>query len=107
MLRNMSQTVGSAMAALCLVSTLAVAQPQPSSRPMGQSETPALSESPTPAKNQPLTLVCTKDDGKGNCTAGAGTDGKEMVVVGEGMTKGAAMTCVNKTNAIACDPIKN
>ena len=107
MLRNINKTVGSAMAALCLVSTLAVAQPQPSSRPMGQSGTPALSESPTPAKNQPLTLVCTKDDGKGNCTAGAGIDGKEMVVVGEGMTKGAAMTCVNKTNALACDPIKN
>ena len=104
---NISKTVGSAMAALCLVSTLAMAQPQPSSRPMGPSGTPALSESPTPAKNQPLTLVCTKDDGKGNCTAAAGTDGKEMVVVGEGMTKGTAMTCVNKTNALACDPLKN
>jgi len=107
MLGNSSKTVGSAMAALCLVSTLAVAQPKPSSQPMAPSGTPALSESPTPAKNQPLTLVCTKDDGKGNCTAGAGIDGKEMVVVGEGMTKGAAMTCVNKTNALACDPIKN
>ena len=107
MLGNISKTVGSAVAALCLVSTLAVAQPQPSSRPMGQSGTPALSESPTPAKNQPLTLVCTKDDGKGNCTAAAGTDGKELVVVGQGMTKGDAMTCVNKINAIDCDPIKN
>ena len=100
MLRNISKTVGSAVAALCLVSTLAVAQPQPSSRPMGQSGTPALSESPTPAKNQPLTLVCTRDDGKGNCTAAAGTDGKELVVVGQGMTKGDAMTWVNNINAI-------
>ena len=107
MLRNMTKTVGSAMAALCLISTLAVAQPQPPSQPMAPSGNPAMSETPNPAKNQPLTLVCTKDDGKGNCTAGAGADGKEMVVVGEGMTKGATMTCVNKTNAIACDPIKN
>lgn len=106
MLRTLGATFGSVMAALCLISTLAVAQPQPSSPPRTPSGTPALSESPTPAKNQPLTLICTKDDGKGNCTAGAGTDGKELVVVGEGMTKGATMNCVNKANAVECEPMK-
>ena len=100
MLANIRKPVGSALAALGRVSTLAMAQPPPSSRPMGQSETPALRASSRPATNQPLTLVCTNDDGKGNCTTAAGTDGKDMVVVGQGMTKGDAMTWVNNINAI-------
>jgi hypothetical protein len=94
------------MVALGLMATLAVVQPQPASRPLAPSETPAPSEITTPAKNQPLTLLCTKDDRKGNCTAGAGVDGKAIMVVGEGMTQGATMTCVSKIHAVACEPMQ-
>jgi len=88
MLRNISRTVGSAMAALCLVSTLAVAQTEP--MPTGQS----------------TTLTCTKDDGKGNCIAATAADGKEIVVVGEGLKKGDSMKCSNMAAVINCTPLK-
>jgi hypothetical protein len=86
MLKNISKTVGSAMAALCLVSTLAMAQ----------------SQSQSPSQQQPQYMTCTKDDGKGNCTAATRADGKEIVVVGEGVAKGARMTCVDTGNAVNC-----
>jgi hypothetical protein len=93
-----TNTVGSAVAAFCLLSARAVAQPQPASRLMALLDTPALSETTTPAKHQPLTLVCTKDDGKGTCTAGVGVDGKAMVVIGEGMTtRSAHALCAQHT----------
>ena len=106
MLPHSTETVGRVMAAFSLLSTLPVAHPHPSSRPMAPSDTPALSETTTLAKHQPLTLVCTKDDGKGNCTAGAGVDGTDIVVRGEGMTTGATMTWVHNTHARECEPMQ-
>ena len=50
------EDLGGAMAVLCLVSTLAMADE----------------------------MTCTAGDGKGNCTAATGPDGKVVVVVGEG-----------------------
>jgi hypothetical protein len=82
MLPHSTQTVGRVMAAFSLLSTLPVAHPHPASRPMAPSDTRALGETTTLAKHQPLTLVCTNDDGKGNCTAGAGVDGTDIVVLG-------------------------
>jgi len=88
MLQKTGKIFGSAMAVLCLVSTLAMAQSQPQTPPQGQSQN----------------MTCTKDDGKGNCTAATMADGKEVVVVGEGLEKGAHMTCVNRGNVVDCKP---
>lgn len=77
MLRTFGRTVGSALAALCLVSSLAMA----------------------------TEMTCTASDGKGNCTAAKGPDGKVVVVVGEGVKVGERADCVTKENGIFCTPI--
>ena len=74
MLRQFGKILGGAIAVLCLVSTLAVADE----------------------------MTCTASDGKGNCTAAAGPDGKVVVVVGEGVKVGEKMDCVDKGGLIEC-----
>jgi len=74
MLRKAGQTLGGAIAMLCLVATLAVA----------------------------TEMTCAKDDGKGDCIAATGPDGKTIVVVGEGVKTGETMDCVDRGNIIAC-----
>ena len=74
MLRTLGKTVGGALAMLCLVSTLAVADE----------------------------MVCTASDGKGNCTAATGSDGKAIVVVGEGVRVGEPVSCVDTGYMINC-----
>jgi len=82
---HISKTVGSAMVALCLVSTLAMAQSQSSAPPIPQAQNPTvyLNKAQHPpqsqAQVQPQPMTCTKDDKKGTCTAAAGADGKEIV----------------------------
>src|SRR6266702_1068682 len=68
MLQTIGKTLGSALAALCLVATLAVADE----------------------------MTCTASDGKGNCTTAVGADGKPVVVVGEGLKVGEKMDCVDR-----------
>lgn len=77
MLRQFWKTLGGALAVLCLVSTLAVADE----------------------------MTCTASDGKGNCTAATGPDGKVVVVVGEGVKVGEKMNCVHVGSTIDCKPI--
>jgi hypothetical protein len=79
MLRTVRKTVGGALALLCLASTLALAQGQ--------------------------TMTCTASDGKGNCTAAVGTDGKVIVVVGDGVQVGDKVTCQNKGYMISCETV--
>jgi len=74
MLRTIGKTVGGALAVLCLVSTLAVADE----------------------------MTCTAGDGKGNCIAAAGPDGKVIVVVGEGVKVGELVSCVDTGYMINC-----
>jgi hypothetical protein len=74
MLRTIGKTVGGALAVLCLVSTLAVADE----------------------------MTCTAGDGKGNCTAAAGPDGRVIVVVGEGVKVGEPVSCVDTGYMINC-----
>ena len=74
MLRTLGKTVGGALAMLCLVSTLAVADE----------------------------MVCTASDGKGSCTAVTGSDGKVIVVVGEGVKVGEQVSCVDAGYMINC-----
>jgi hypothetical protein len=76
MLRTIGKAVGVAMAMMCLVSTLAIAQDQ--------------------------AMTCTKDDGKRGCTAAAGTDGKVILVVGDNVKTGALMTCDDRGYIVAC-----
>jgi hypothetical protein len=74
MLRHCGKTVGGGLAVLCLVATWAGA----------------------------VEMTCTASDGKGNCTAAVGADGKAVVVVGEGVKVGDKMECVDKGNVIDC-----
>jgi hypothetical protein len=110
MLRNISKTVGSAMAALCLVSTLAMAQAQSPTPPQSPSQPMApQTGNTTPQQGHrqdanPMMLTCTKDDGKGSCVAASGPDGKEFVVNGEGLKSGASMSCVDRGNVVECKP---
>src|SRR5262245_64034045 len=110
MLRNISRTVGSAMAALCLVSTLAVAQAQYPSQTQYPSQpmTPQHGNT-TPQQGHrqdanPLLLTCSRDNGKGVCVAARGSDGKEFVVNGEGVKSGATMTCVDRGSVVEGKP---
>jgi hypothetical protein len=120
MLRNITKTVGSAVAALCLVSTLAMAQaqqlPPQTQQPPTQSPsqpmtpqhgntTPQQGHRQTATENRPIMkMTCIKDNGKGDCVAATGTDGKEMVVNGEGLKSGAMMNCVDRGNVVECSP---
>ena len=123
MLRNMTQTVGSAMAALCLVSTLAMAQTQypsqpqhPTQREQSQAQPQYPSQPMTPQMGNttpqqghwqdpnPRLLTCSKDNGKGNCVAARGPDGKDYVVNGEGLKSGAMMNCFDRGNVVDCEP---
>lgn len=121
MLRPITTTVSSTLAALCLVSTLALAQSpyatpsQYPAQPMtpqygnttpqqGHRQHPAPSERPYDSQRQTTRVLCTRDDGKGNCTAATGVDGKEFVVHGEGLKSGAYMTCVDRGTMVDCDP---
>jgi hypothetical protein len=82
MLRNISTTLGSAMAALCLVSTLAMAQPQTTTQDSTRKPQSTASESRSqyPSERQSQHMTCIKDDGMGNCTAAVGADGKNLVL---------------------------
>ena len=121
MLRPITTTVGSTLAALCLVSTLAMAQsqyPSPSQYPtqpmtpqygntmpqQGHRQNPAQSERQYPSERQTMRMICSKDNGKGKCIAARGTDGREIVVVGDDLKSGASMTCVDRGNMVECDP---
>ena len=47
-------------------------------------------------------MTCTKDDGKGTCTAATGADGKTIIVVGPGMKTGEQMICTDRGSMIDC-----
>jgi hypothetical protein len=74
MLRRLGTILGSAIAVLCLVTTLAVA----------------------------MEMTCAKDDGKGQCIAATDSEGKTVVVVGEGLKTGEPMDCVDRGTMITC-----
>jgi hypothetical protein len=108
LLRNITKTVGSAMAALCLVSTLAMAQAQSPSQPMTPqtgNTTPQQGHRQNPSESRTIMkMTCVRDNGKGDCVAASGADGKEIVVNGEGLKSGATMNCVDRGNVVECSP---
>jgi hypothetical protein len=77
MLRMIGKMFGGAIAVLCLASTLAVA----------------------------VEMTCTASDGKGNCTAATGPDGKPLVVVGEGVKVGEKMDCEDRGYMMNCHAV--
>jgi len=74
MLHQCGKIVGGMFVVLCLVSTVAMA----------------------------VEMTCMASDGKGNCTAATGPDGREVVVVGEGLKPGDKMECVDRVTLIDC-----
>jgi recombinational DNA repair protein RecR len=77
MRRQFGKTLRGALALVCLVSTLALADE----------------------------MTCTASDGKGNCTTATGPDGTSIVVVGEGLKVGEKMECVDRGTMIACQAV--
>lgn len=80
MLHTFGKICGGAMAMLCLIATLAIAQ----------------------GGLQGQEMICMKDDGKGQCTAAAGADGRVIVVVGDNLQRGDRMLCVDRGNVVHC-----
>ena len=85
MLRTIGKTFGMAIAGMCLVSTLAMAQTM------------------TPAPGQ--TLVCTKIDANKNCIEAKGTDDKMMTVRVEGVNVSEKKTCVTTGTDTKCTKV--
>ena len=79
MLRTVRKTVGGALALLCLASTLVMAQGQ--------------------------TMTCIKDNGMNECTAGMGSDGKAVIVVGESIKTGQQMVCDDRGYMVSCEKL--
>ena len=84
MLRTFGKAMGSALAVLCLVATLAVAAGE---------------------KEEGMEMTCVKTDGKGDCVVGTMPDGKDLVLVGSGLKVGEKMLCHHRQNMIHCVPI--
>jgi hypothetical protein len=79
MLRTVRKTVGGALALLCLASTLVMAQGQ--------------------------TMTCIKDNGMNECVVGMGSDGKAVIVVGEGIKTGQQMGCEDRGYMVSCEKL--
>ena len=115
MLRKFTTIAGSAMAALCLVSSLAIAQPQTSPRDSTANPRQPASDDKGDERSRdsrtdersgyrsPM-MICTQDDRMGNCTAASGDDGRDIVVQGDGLQRGDRMSCVNRGYMVHCRP---
>jgi hypothetical protein len=115
MLRRFTTTVGSAMAALCLVSTLAIAQPrtstinstanprQPASDYRSQDRSRDY-RSYDRSRYQSQNMICTQDDRMGNCTVASGDDRRDILVRGDGLAIGDRMSCVDRGYMVKCQP---
>jgi len=92
MLRIIGKMFGGAMAMMCLVSTLTIAQPLPPGVPPPPGTPPAPS----------MPMVCTKMDMSGNCVEAKAPDEKMIVVQGPGIKVGEKMTCVTVGDTTTC-----
>jgi len=107
MLRTIGNTCGGVMAMLCLTSTLALAQSQspswhyttpPQIKAQAQQQVQGFAQAPSQSRY----MTCTVNDRHGNCTAGVGTDGQVIAVIGENIQTGDHMTCVSVGNVMHC-----
>jgi hypothetical protein len=83
MLRTIGKTFGLALASMCLVSTLAMAQ--------------------TSAPGQ--TLVCTKVDTSGYCIEAKAQDDKVIVIKAEGVKVAEQISCVTTGTTTTCTKV--
>jgi hypothetical protein len=83
MLRKISETFGMAMAGMCLVSTLAMAQPT------------------APG----MTMVCTKVDASGYCIEAKSKDDKVMPIRVEGVKVSEEVSCVTSGGTTTCTKV--
>jgi hypothetical protein len=83
MLHKIDKMFGGAIAMMCLVSTLAIAQPPP----------PGV---PPPPTSMPL--VCTKIDANGYCIEARAQDDKMVPVRVEGVKVSEKITCVTSSD---------
>jgi len=87
MLRNIGKTFGMALAGMCLVSTLAMAQRPLPPAPPGQE------------------MVCTKVDAAGYCIQAKGMDEKFITIRTEGVKVSEKMTCVTTDSTSSCTKV--
>ena len=112
------------MAALCLVSTLAIAQPQTSTidstakprqpdsdykdydraRDYRNDDRARDHRNDDRAGYRSRTMICTQDDRMGTCTAASGDDRRDIVVRGDGLQIGDRMDCVDRGYMVNCRP---
>lgn len=90
MVGTIGKTFGMALAGMCLVSTLAMAQSQSSS------------PSTMPPSRE---MVCTKVDAGGYCIEAKGTDDKMMTIRAEGIKVSEKMTCVTSGTDTTCTKV--
>lgn len=83
MLRTIAKTAGMAMAGMCLVSTLALAQSASPSQP----------------------LVCTKVDSSGYCIEAKALDEKMITIRTDGVKVGEKITCVTAGTTTTCTKV--
>ena len=83
MLRSIGKTCGMAIAGMCLVSTLAMAQPS--------------------APGQ--TMVCTKVDANGYCVEAKSQDDKMVPIRVEGVKVSEKVTCVTEGTNTTCTKV--
>ena len=83
MLRTIGKTFGMAIAGMCLVSTLAVAQSTAPGKP----------------------LVCTKVDASGYCIEAKAPDDKMITVRVEGVKVSEKITCVTTGTSTTCTKV--
>jgi hypothetical protein len=83
MLRTIGKTFGMAIAGLCVVSTLAMAQPV--------------------APGQ--TMTCTKVDASGYCVEAKAKDDKVITIRTEGVKVGESVTCTTTGTSTTCTKV--
>jgi hypothetical protein len=89
MLQKIGKTFGMALAGMCLVSTLAMAQSQ--------------SSSPMTAPGREMT--CTKVDESGFCIEAKGADDKMMTIRTEGVKVSEKMSCTTSGTDTTCKKV--
>jgi len=115
MLRNIGKLFGESMAALCLLSTLALAQSPPvnySTPPQLQTQARLPSqdlrriEEQTQARLPNQEMTCLADDGLGTCITAARSNGEIIPVLGEHAKIGDKMMCADLVYIVNCTVVK-
>ena len=95
MRRQIGKMFGGAMAMMCLVSTLAIAQ----------TPTPGMPPLPGTPPGPAVPMVCTRVDMSGNFVEAKAPDESMVIVQGEGIKVGEKMTCVTTGSTTTCTKV--